>query len=65
MMLSFLFPLFSDPYTSISKFLANYENHRTEQGYENSLTQKIFILTFFTGYMSLFLTAFVYSKVSI
>jgi hypothetical protein len=62
MMLSFLFPLFSNPYTRISKLLTNYENHRTEQGYENALTQKIFLLTFFTGYMSIILTAFVYSN---
>jgi len=64
MILSFLFPILSNPYTTISKLLTNFENHRTEQGYENALTQKIFILTFFTGYMSLILTAFVYSTIS-
>jgi len=44
----------------ISKALTNFENHRTDQGYENALTQKIFVLNFLTGYMSLFLTAYVY-----
>jgi len=37
-----------------------YENHRTDQGFENAMTQKVFVSTFLTGYMSLFLTAYVY-----
>jgi len=57
---STLIPTFSGIYTRISKSLTNFENHRTDQAYENALTQKIFVLNFFTSYMSLFLTAYVY-----
>ena len=62
---STLIPTFSAIYTSISKALTNFENHRTDQGYENAFTQKIFLLNFFTGYMSLFLTAYVYGNISL
>lgn len=41
--------------------LTHYENHRTERGFQNAMTQKIFILTFLTGYLSMLLTAYVYS----
>jgi anoctamin-10 len=51
---------FSGIYIYIAKALANFENHRTDQEFENSMTQKIFVLNFFTGYMSLFLTSYVY-----
>ena len=60
MLTTLLFPIFSKVYTHISKALTDYENHRTDQGFENAMTQKIFVLTFLTGYMSLFLTAYVY-----
>ena len=55
-------PLFSGYYTSLSTNLTNYENHKTSSGYNSAWSQKIFILNFLTSYMSLFLTAFVYSK---
>jgi anoctamin-10 len=57
---STLIPTFSGIYTQISKSLTNYENHRTDQAYETALTHKIFVLNFFTSYMSLFLTAYIY-----
>jgi len=60
---STLIPTFSGIYTRISKSLTNFENHRTDAGFENALTQKIFVLNFFTGYMSLFLTAYVYGTI--
>lgn len=60
MLFSTLIPTFSGIYTRISKSLTNFENHRTDESYENALTQKIFVLNFLTGYMSLFLTAYVY-----
>jgi len=57
---STLIPTFSGIYTRISRSLTNYENHRTDQAYESAMTHKIFVLNFFTSYMSLFLTAYVY-----
>ncbi|RUS15773.1 calcium-activated chloride channel-domain-containing protein [Jimgerdemannia flammicorona] len=40
--------------------LNDWENHRTETDYESSLVSKIFITNFLTGYLSLFLIAWVY-----
>jgi anoctamin-10 len=60
MLLSVLFPVFSNMYNGISKTLTTYENHRTERGFENAMTQKIFLLSFLMAYMSIFLTAYVY-----
>jgi anoctamin-10 len=60
MLLSILFPVLSNTYSNISKALTIYENHRTERGFENAMTQKTFILSFLTGYLSIFLTAYVY-----
>jgi hypothetical protein len=62
---STLIPTFSGIYTRISKSLTNFENHRTDQAFENAFTQKIFVLNFLTGYMSLFLTAYVYGTLSV
>jgi len=60
MFLSLFFPVLSKIYLHLSRALTNYENHRTEQGYENAFTQKNFILTFFNAYMCIFLTAYIY-----
>ena len=62
MFLSLFFPVLSNIYLQLSTALTNYENHRTEQGYENAFTQKNFILTFFNSYMSIILTAYVYGS---
>lgn len=40
--------------------MTEYENHRTQDHYEMSLTQKFFILNAITNYLPIFLTAFVY-----
>jgi hypothetical protein len=40
--------------------LTEYENHRTQDSYEISLTQKIFVLSFITNYLPILLSAFVY-----
>lgn len=40
--------------------MTEYENHRTADHHEMSLTQKIFILNSITNYLPIFLTAFVY-----
>jgi hypothetical protein len=40
--------------------LTNYENHRTERGFEHAMTQKISIMSFLMAYLSIFLTAYIY-----
>lgn len=45
---------------SIATILTEYENHRTEDHHEMSLTQKIFVLNSITNYLPILLTAFVY-----
>ncbi|KAK7924725.1 hypothetical protein PG985_006779 [Apiospora marii] len=40
--------------------LANFENHRTQDYYEMSVTQKTFVLSFIVQYFPILLTAFVY-----
>jgi anoctamin-10 len=40
--------------------MTEYENHRTADLHEMSLTQKVFILNMFTNYLPIFLTAFIY-----
>ncbi|RYN36877.1 hypothetical protein AA0113_g9630 [Alternaria arborescens] len=44
----------------IATALTEYENHRTADHYEMSLTQKIFVLNSITNYLPILLTAFVY-----
>ena len=44
----------------IAAALTDYENHRTYDYYEMSLTQKIFGLNFIANYLPILLTAFVY-----
>jgi anoctamin-10 len=41
-------------------WLAEFENHRTEDHYEMSVTQKLFVLSFIVNYLPILLTAFVY-----
>ncbi|KAH8731791.1 calcium-activated chloride channel-domain-containing protein [Phaeosphaeriaceae sp. PMI808] len=41
-------------------WMTEYENHRTADHHEMSLTQKIFVLNSITNYLPIFLTAFVY-----
>lgn len=40
--------------------LAEYENHRTQDDYDMSMSQKRFVLSFIANYLPIFLTAFVY-----
>ena len=40
--------------------MTEYENHRTHDRHEMSLTQKIFVLNLITNYLPIFLTALVY-----
>lgn len=44
----------------IAEKLTEYENHRTADHHEMSLTQKIFVLNSITNYLPIFITAFLY-----
>ncbi|PNY25588.1 Uncharacterized protein TCAP_04471 [Tolypocladium capitatum] len=53
-------PYISSSLEGVATLLNNYENHRTADEHEMSLTQKIFILNIITNYLPIVLTAFVY-----
>ncbi|CAM0139466.1 unnamed protein product [Umbelopsis sp. WA50703] len=55
-----LIPTMSGFYTKWVKVLNDWENHKTEASWEYSYTQKIFVANFLVGYLSLFITAYVY-----
>ncbi|CAO3671003.1 unnamed protein product [Umbelopsis vinacea] len=55
-----LIPTMSGFYTKWVKALNDWENHKTEASWEYSYTQKIFVANFLVGYLSLFITAWVY-----
>ncbi|KAL6693891.1 calcium-activated chloride channel domain-containing protein [Trichoderma pleuroticola] len=59
-LLAVLIPYISSYLESVAKWLTNYENHRTADNHEMSLTQKIFVLSIITNYLPILLTAFVY-----
>jgi hypothetical protein len=44
----------------IAEKMTEYENHRTDDHHEMSLTQKIFVLNSITNYLPIFITAFLY-----
>lgn len=53
-------PYIGNVLEDMASAMTEYENHRTQDYYEMSLTQKIFVLNFITNYLPIFLTAFVY-----
>ncbi|KAI7863976.1 calcium-activated chloride channel-domain-containing protein [Spinellus fusiger] len=55
-----LIPTMSTLYTKWVRLLNNWEMHKTEASWEQSYTQKIFIANFLVGYLSLFITAWIY-----
>ncbi|PNP56289.1 hypothetical protein THARTR1_03814 [Trichoderma harzianum] len=59
-LLAVLIPYISSYLETVAKWLTNYENHRTADNHEMSLTQKIFVLSIITNYLPILLTAFVY-----
>ncbi|GME23094.1 Transmembrane protein 16k [Neofusicoccum parvum] len=59
-LLAAFLPFISSFLEDIATTLTEYENHRTQDRHEMSLTQKIFVLNFITEYLPIFLTAFVY-----
>jgi len=53
-------PYLSSALEDIATALTNYENHRTADNHEMSLTQKIFVLSIITNYLPILITAFIY-----
>jgi anoctamin-10/anoctamin-7 len=49
---------FNIVYNSVGKYLNEFENHRTDSDYENSLIAKSFLFKFVNSYFSLFYIAF-------
>ncbi|KAK3295254.1 calcium-activated chloride channel-domain-containing protein [Chaetomium fimeti] len=45
---------------SIATLITDFENHRTEDNYDMSRTQKFFFLQIITNYLPIFITAFLY-----
>ncbi|EFY96896.2 transmembrane protein 16K [Metarhizium robertsii ARSEF 23] len=59
-LLAVAIPRISSSLEGIATALTEYENHRTADEHEMSLTQKLFILSIITNYLPILLTAFVY-----
>ncbi|KAF7722025.1 hypothetical protein EC973_003747 [Apophysomyces ossiformis] len=55
-----LVPTMSNLYSDWVRVLNNWEMHKTETSWDRAYTQKIFIANFLVGYLSLFITAWVY-----
>ncbi|KAK5996205.1 hypothetical protein PT974_04634 [Cladobotryum mycophilum] len=53
-------PYISASLEGVARWLTAFENHRTADNHEMSLTQKIFVLNIITNYLPILLTAFVY-----
>jgi anoctamin-10 len=58
--LAILLPFINNYLEDVAGRLTEYENHRTQDHYEMSRTQKIFVLQSITNYLPILLTAFVY-----
>ncbi|KAF2021061.1 DUF590-domain-containing protein [Aaosphaeria arxii CBS 175.79] len=59
-LLAILLPYIGNTLEDIASTMTEFENHRTQDNYEMSLTQKIFVLNSITNYLPILLTAFVY-----
>ncbi|RFU81483.1 plasma membrane channel aqy1 [Trichoderma arundinaceum] len=59
-LLAVLIPYISSYLERVARWLTDFENHRTADNHEMSLTQKIFVLSIITNYLPILLTAFVY-----
>lgn len=59
-MLGVFLPYATSFLEDIAEKLTEYENHRTADHHEMSLTQKIFVLNSITNYLPIFITAFLY-----
>lgn len=59
-MLAIFLPYINTFLEDVTESLAEFENHRTQDNFDVSLTQKRFILAFIANYLPILLTAFVY-----
>ncbi|CAI6294174.1 unnamed protein product [Periconia digitata] len=59
-LLAIVLPFINGHLESIAEKLTEYENHRTQDAFEMSLTQKNFVLQSITNYLPILLTAFLY-----
>ncbi|KAI8933148.1 hypothetical protein NX059_009789 [Plenodomus lindquistii] len=59
-LLAFFLPYATNFLEDIATAMTEFENHRTADQHEMSLTQKIFVLNGITNYLPILLTAFVY-----
>jgi anoctamin-10 len=60
LMLAAALPYMNSFLENAATWLADFENHRTKDYYEMSVTQKLFVLSFIVHYLPILLTAFVY-----
>ncbi|KAJ4406342.1 hypothetical protein N0V82_010143, partial [Gnomoniopsis sp. IMI 355080] len=59
-MLAICLPYINTFLEDVTESLAEFENHRTQDNFDISLTQKRFVLAFIANYLPILLTAFVY-----
>lgn len=59
-LLAVFLPYATNILEGVATSMTEYENHRTADHYEMSLTQKIFVLNSITNYLPILLTAFLY-----
>lgn len=59
-MLAICLPYINTFLEDVTEGLAEFENHRTQDNFDISLTQKRFVLAFIANYLPILLTAFVY-----
>ncbi|KAI6780350.1 uncharacterized protein J7T54_005452 [Emericellopsis cladophorae] len=59
-MLALVLPRINGLLERVAEAITDYENHRTADHYEMSLTQKNFVLSIITNYLPILITAFVY-----
>lgn len=59
-MLAAALPYLNSFLEDAATWLADFENHRTKDYHEMSVTQKLFLLSFIVNYLPILLTAFVY-----
>ncbi|ODV60770.1 Ist2p ASCRUDRAFT_149968 [Ascoidea rubescens DSM 1968] len=59
-MLSAFVPILTFIYNIFVTKMVEWENHRTQLSYQRSLNEKLFIISFLTSYMALFITSYVY-----
>lgn len=59
-MLAVCLPYINTFLEDVAEGLAEFENHRTQDNFDVSLTQKRFVLAFIANYLPILLTAFVY-----